>query len=253
MAKVTLQKKLSPAQKEHLETRKFRLIHNVSIFDVLDMFGVDYHCARGSSGSAHCPFHGWDDTPSAYVYGDSNRIYCHKEQRGWDAIGFFWTKLGGKRKIKYTKMLYQMERAFNLPRLPDPSEIDVEEDPVEEPDEVAREELPEDPKTHEAKPEPESESEPKPQVKDSPEAADAGDDDDDDDYDELRKQLWKVSRRLDEVLIEERDRLDLSTFRKLCHLADRTLHLRMLGRLTDEQMQTRLSKIRQRVYAKSDA
>jgi hypothetical protein len=236
--------KLSPAHKQWLDARAARIRLVVPIHTVLDFFGVEHNAPPGGDGSAHCPFHGEDLTPSAYVYGDTNKLFCHKCQQGWDVVGLVRAQHGGKYRCRYTKALSIVEKMFSLPRLPYPEEPDepeeeevpeeAEPDPVEAPKQDAPE--PEQPEQPEPEPEPEPETE-------SPE----------EDEQERKRRAWDVRRKLDRVLIEHRDKVTLETYATLCHITDRMVRHVELGLLTDEQIRERSSKIRRKLFRMAHA
>ena len=211
----------------------------VTIHMILDAFGAEYNAAPGGDGSAHCPFHGDDLTPSAYVYGDTNKLYCHKCQQGWDVIGFVRAKKGGKAHCKYTKALNIIETMYDLPRLPYPDDDEVEiDDDVEEskPVEVKEPSKPE-PVEFESKP-----VEPKPE----PKPAELAEPEEDDDV--LKRRVWAIRQNLDRLLVEYRDQMSCKSYAALCHIVDKTVRAAELRLITEKQLQERLSKVRRKLF-----
>jgi hypothetical protein len=97
------------------------LRNKVSAHDVLRHFGADLR-SEGRE-SILCPFHG-DTSPSAKIYtaeGNSpSGVYCWVCRKRWDIFGL-WREYMGDPQMKFTTVLFGLERAFGLetPEAPD--------------------------------------------------------------------------------------------------------------------------------------
>jgi hypothetical protein len=98
--------------------RKDRLKKSVSAHDVLRRYGVTLRY-QGSDNEEQipCPFHGKDLNPSARVYPEDARsashLWCWTCGERWDIFGL-WKKFTGQDDIKFTQLLFELERAFGL-------------------------------------------------------------------------------------------------------------------------------------------
>lgn len=113
-----------------LNQRKETLKSRISAHDVFQHFGVSLN----SSGEAQicCPFHG-DSSPSARIYpsvGDSSSgVYCWVCRKRWDIFGL-WKEFSGDPQMKFTLVLYGLEKAFGI-TTPDLPELGADNYPVE--------------------------------------------------------------------------------------------------------------------------
>ena len=64
------------------EIRIAAIREHVTIFEVLDRMGLSIST---ETQQILCPFH-QDNTPSARVFAEQNKIHCWTCQRGWDVI-----------------------------------------------------------------------------------------------------------------------------------------------------------------------
>jgi DNA primase len=79
----------------------------VTIFDVLRTMGLDYEEA---TQQVRCPFHE-DNSPSARIYADDNKIYCFTEGKSWDVIDAVETI---QRCTRHEAIAW-LEQQFNVP------------------------------------------------------------------------------------------------------------------------------------------
>ncbi len=226
-----------------MEVRVFRIKTVISIFQVMDQFGLEYYCPPGSDGSAKCPYHGDDFTPSAYVYSESNSLYCHKCQQQWDVIALFRnevSKYGGP-KCSFSKALHLMEKQWRLPHIPFPEEDDDEEEETPPPQAAPDPEKAE-AKPREAVPTPEVEDDEEEEVEDTEAAKEAA-------KQEFKKQLWRSRIEIDKRLIEARDGMSLNYYVKFCTAVDSTFWKAERYILDGEQLKARLKKVRSKLTA----
>lgn len=64
------------------EQRVAAILEHVTIFEVFERMGVD---VPHETHQMKCPFHK-DNSPSARVYAEQNKIYCFTCQKSWDVI-----------------------------------------------------------------------------------------------------------------------------------------------------------------------
>lgn len=115
------------AEKARLEWTRLRVesVHQrVSAYDVLRSNGVELRqMADDREEQFSCPFHGEDRKPSARVYPESNRspshAWCFVCQERWDAITL-WRKFNGGEDKTFSRVLSEIEQAYNLttPEMP---------------------------------------------------------------------------------------------------------------------------------------
>ena len=244
---------MSKAAKQHMDARIFRIRTVVTIFDAMHLCKVEYLTAYGSDGSARCPIHGDDNITSAYVYADSNALYCHKCQIQWDVIGLIRMMHGGK-KFSFMRTLALIERRFNLPPLPSEEEFDdddVPDTPDPELDPVRA-------KTKsEPKPEPvvEAQSQPEPEVIEEPDELEDIEELEPDkpelSDDAIQRLVFRHRDWINERLIEARDSVSMEYYVRICMVLDRSFGMVQRRVIDEAKLLTRLNKVLQRLYARA--
>lgn len=91
-----------------LSFRKQHILQNVKISEVLTLCGFDTHKRTGTF-QILCPFHE-DSSPSARVYGDTQKLYCYTCGKIWDSIGV----VIDLQKIPYHEALTWLEDHFGI-------------------------------------------------------------------------------------------------------------------------------------------
>jgi len=123
-----------------LNQRKETLKSKISAHDVLRYFGTDLKSSGDHEEQICCPFHG-DKTPSARIYpsiGNSpSGVYCWVCRKRWDIFGL-WKEFQGDPDLKFTAVLFGLEKAFNIatPEAPDMTRGTIQTGPTEEEQEV---------------------------------------------------------------------------------------------------------------------
>ena len=119
-----------------MQSRVDTLRKSVTAHDVLRMNGVTLSHSGDREEQFPCPFHGVDRHPSARVYPESvtgpSHVWCFVCRKNWDAIGLWKQFLGGSGDMKFSRVLFEMERAFSITppeRPPSPEEMEDFEDP----------------------------------------------------------------------------------------------------------------------------
>lgn len=95
-----------------LDTRIVSTLAHVSIFDVLEYYGVGL--AGRVTQQICCPVH-QDRSPSARVYADGNKVYCFKCAKLWDVIAL----VQAREKCSAERALELIEGRFNVPAASD--------------------------------------------------------------------------------------------------------------------------------------
>lgn len=88
----------------------------VSIYDLCDEIGTSYS-SRTSGGKIFCPFHDDTRTKSAYLYPDTNSMFCFVCNRAWDPISFWaeaneWRKPDGK--LNYGAAIQDLLKKYDI-------------------------------------------------------------------------------------------------------------------------------------------
>ena len=100
---------------EWMSTRVENIHEHVGAADVLAYHGVGLKRDGEREEQISCPFHGEDKRPSARYFpddGDSrSHVWCFACHKRWDAIGL-WIEFNGKEK--FSKSLFEIEKAFSL-------------------------------------------------------------------------------------------------------------------------------------------
>ncbi len=89
------------------EIRVEAIRQHVTIFDVFDRMGLQ---VTPETQQMRCPFHK-DNTPSARVFADQNKVYCWTCQRGWDvldAVMTYWN-------LPFQEAITFVEDEFGVP------------------------------------------------------------------------------------------------------------------------------------------
>jgi DNA primase len=94
----------------HLDARSQVVRDHVTIFEVLDLYGVR-HAGEGTQ-QIPCPVHE-DSTPSARVYREQQNLYCFRCGKLWDVIGL----VQAKERISFEQALDLLERRFTVPEV----------------------------------------------------------------------------------------------------------------------------------------
>ena len=120
-------------RKEHLAKRIARIKECAKIHDVIKHHGLEVRNGPeyGDDSPCKCPFHGYDNRPSAMVYYHSNTFYCFKCKKSHDLVGLE-SQLSN---TTYFSALRILEFRYSLPF------IGEEKEEVEEVEEVKIEDI----------------------------------------------------------------------------------------------------------------
>jgi len=102
----------------------------VTAFDLLSRYGVTLPRGYDSTQQIPCPFHG-DKRPSCRVYdstaGQPSHVWCYVCNERWDVIRLF-SKFENIESDKFTRVLTLLEKAFDLPPLPEGAGVKPEKE-----------------------------------------------------------------------------------------------------------------------------
>jgi len=126
------------AIRQWIKERVANIHSNITAADVLGRHGITLHKSGAQEEQFSCPFHGDDAKPSARYYPQNKNgisaVWCFVCREQWDAIRL-WQKFNGE--VKFSELLFQIEKAFGLP-VPEPqSSIHIEDEYNPLKDEVA--------------------------------------------------------------------------------------------------------------------
>ncbi len=111
------------------ELRKTTVKDSVTAHDILRYHGSPLRASGDAEEQISCPFHGKDNKPSARIYPTSGRsashVHCFTCQKSWDVFGLWRNFMGHGEEIKFSTILFEIERAFNIvvPEAPESIEV----------------------------------------------------------------------------------------------------------------------------------
>lgn len=102
-------------KKDYVRLRAKNVQDHVSIFDVLDYYGIPVH-TRHRQSQYPCPLHGdgSDSAFSARAYPDDNSTYCWACSKRRDCISF----VQEKENVPYFAAIKVLEQRYGVPALP---------------------------------------------------------------------------------------------------------------------------------------
>lgn len=115
---------------EWMRQRTQTVKDNISAHDVLRHNGINLkYNGSGHEEQLQCPFHGKDNKPSARVFPDGARskshVFCYTCGNGkpWDVFAL-WKKFKGDDEMKFSLVVFELERAFGIIPPDGPSQTD---------------------------------------------------------------------------------------------------------------------------------
>ncbi len=112
------------SSKRWMEARVVVIRKNVTAHDVLRKNGIKLNHSGDREEQFPCPFHGVDHHPSARVYPESvkgpSHVWCFVCRKNWDAIALWKQFSGGNGDMKFSRLLFEIERAYGITPPPPP-------------------------------------------------------------------------------------------------------------------------------------